>query len=124
LSFEETFIRAAHRHCTANRKAIKASASCGCFYCRESFSASRVDDFIEDEDTALCPVCGIDSVLPDASGLPVTEPPFLTAMHAYWFERTVSLPAASRQIGWANFKSKFARLTQRLPFKKNSNALH
>jgi len=35
--------------------------------------------------TALCPHCGIDSVIGSASGYPVSEPQFLKAMHDHWF---------------------------------------
>ncbi len=36
------------------------------------------------EGTAFCPLCGIDSVIGDASGIPITQE-FLTAMHDKWF---------------------------------------
>jgi hypothetical protein len=35
--------------------------------------------------TALCPKCGIDSVLGSNSGYPVTEIGFLKEMKSYWF---------------------------------------
>jgi hypothetical protein len=41
----------------------------------------------ERETTALCPACGIDSVIGSASGYPITEE-FLKKMHQHWFERT------------------------------------
>jgi acetone carboxylase gamma subunit len=34
--------------------------------------------------TALCPECGIDSVIGDASGYPITEA-FLGKMKTFWF---------------------------------------
>jgi hypothetical protein len=34
--------------------------------------------------TAICPRCGIDSVIGDESGYPVTRE-FLAAMKAHWF---------------------------------------
>ena len=38
------------------------------------------------EPTVFCPLCGMDSVLGDASGLPVEDPAFLKGLHARWFE--------------------------------------
>jgi hypothetical protein len=35
-------------------------------------------------ESALCPLCGIDSVLGDASGYELTET-FLSAMQRHWF---------------------------------------
>jgi hypothetical protein len=74
---------------------VKASAACGCFYCQKSYPPSEVEDWIEetggelsqrpDPWTALCPHCGIDSVIGDASGFPAADPKFLAAMHDRWF---------------------------------------
>jgi hypothetical protein len=77
----------AHRHCTENRAEVERSTLCGCFYCLETFPPGEVTDWIESEDTALCPKCGIDAVLANRTGLPVAEPEFLGAMHRRWFER-------------------------------------
>jgi len=76
----------AHDKCTANRRDVAASHSCGCFYCLSEFGPSEVVDWVPDDegDTAVCPRCGIDSVLGSASGYPVT-PMFLHEMHEYWF---------------------------------------
>lgn len=44
-------------------------------------------DVLDDSDigqTAMCPYCGIDSVIGSASGFPIT-PEFLMRMRAYWF---------------------------------------
>jgi 5-methylcytosine-specific restriction endonuclease McrA len=78
-------MRAAHKHSSRNREEIKSSVLCGCFYCRQTFSADEVDEWTDDNDTALCPKCGIDSVLGDRSGLPVSELAFLNAMQRHFF---------------------------------------
>jgi hypothetical protein len=79
-------LEAAHRHCTANEDALRQSKVAGCFYCNSVFPAIEVTQFLENERTALCPECMIDSVLGDASGLPIS-PTFLAEMHQYWIER-------------------------------------
>jgi hypothetical protein len=40
---------------------------------------------LDDGSCAVCPRCGIDSVIGDASGLPVAEPAFLDEMNRHWF---------------------------------------
>ena len=50
----------------------------------ESFSPSRISQWIDQEQTALCPECEIDSVIGSASGYPITKE-FLERMHAHWF---------------------------------------
>ena len=79
-------LEAAHRHCTANETELRQSKVAGCFYCTSVFPATEVTRFLENERTALCPECMIDSVLGDASGFPIS-PPFLAERHQYWFER-------------------------------------
>jgi hypothetical protein len=81
-----TRLEAAHRHCTANEDELRQSKVAGCFYCTSVFPATAVSQFLKNERTALCPECMIDSVLGDASGVPIT-PDFLAEMHQYWFER-------------------------------------
>jgi hypothetical protein len=93
MTFAIPFLEAAHRHCTSNRAEIEASEVCACFYCKGTFPPSQVTQWIPDEggDTALCPLCPVDSVLGSASGLPVEDPDFRAAMHEHWFERTVNV---------------------------------
>src|SRR5688572_16027910 len=73
--FSEEMLRAAHRHCSGNEAEIANSGLCGCFYCLRVFEPAEVEDWTdgmvgaeEDPRTALCPRCGIDSVIGDASG--------------------------------------------------------
>ena len=81
--------RAAIRAATNNREKLKESEKCGCYYCGQIFSPDEIVEWCpeldpEEEVTAICPYCGIDSVIPDKSGLPLT-PEFLEAMHKVWF---------------------------------------
>lgn len=64
------------------------SERCGCFYCGVIFEPSEIKNWVDEWEgvgqTALCPHCGIDSVIGAESGYPITEE-FLTRMHAHWF---------------------------------------
>jgi hypothetical protein len=82
-------VKAAHTHSSNHRAEITASALCGCFYCCASFAAAEVLDWVDEDQTgvgqtALCPKCGIDSVIGDQSGFPISEE-FLANMKAHWF---------------------------------------
>lgn len=87
MTYSQEQLQAAHKHASRNRNAIQQSALCGCFYCCQTFAANEVQEYTSPED-ALCPKCGIDSVLADRSGHPITGP-FLAAMYDYWFEGDV-----------------------------------
>ena len=74
----------AHEWSSYHRKTLRESDVCGCFYCLEVFPPSEIEDWIDDDDTALCPKCGIDSVIGSVSGYPI-EREFLKKMHDHWF---------------------------------------
>lgn len=82
-------IRLAHEHSARHRAEIVSSESCGCFYCCSVFPPDRITEWIDDDpeglgQTALCPHCGIDSVIGDRSGFEI-NPEFLRRMKTYWF---------------------------------------
>lgn len=87
---------AAHKHSSNHRDEVKASNVCGCFHCVTTFAPTEISDWVDwpagtPDDlriakgtTAMCPNCGIDSVIGSASGYTI-EPEFLTRMHRRWF---------------------------------------
>ena len=77
-------VREAHTHCSKHRTEVLSSESCGCFYCLETFAVSEIEDWTDDSQTALCPKCGIDSVIGSAAGFTLTKE-FLEKMHKHWF---------------------------------------
>ena len=82
-----------HRQCANHRQAVTAAARCGCFYCERIFESSAILDWVDDGKTALCPHCGIDSVVPEMPARLLT-PDLLRDMNAYWFQRSISVPSA------------------------------
>ena len=74
----------AHQFSVNNRKQLEQSAICGCFYCGKIFNPNEITEWIpEKSGTALCPYCGIDSVIGEASGFQITEQ-LLKEMSQYW----------------------------------------
>ena len=73
----------AHEFCSDHRALIERSVECGCFYCGRTFNPSDIKEWIDAGQTALCPKCGIDAVLPAFWNL--TTSAFLKRMHDYWF---------------------------------------
>jgi len=70
----------AHKHID-DKNEITNSILCGCFYCLSIFESEEIDNF---EQGVWCPRCGIDSVLGENSGYPITRD-FLAAMNRHWF---------------------------------------
>jgi hypothetical protein len=86
---ESHWLRTAHKRSIRHRAEIEASAVCGCFYCEKMFAPSEIEDWTDTsnplpEQTALCPHCGIDSVIGDKSGYAITRA-FLAEMNKWWF---------------------------------------
>jgi len=84
-------IIAAHKFSINNREKLQKDKKCGCFYCLKIFSPKEITEYLQydhipiDKDgTALCPYCGIDSVLSRSAGFPLTEE-FLKRMYRKWF---------------------------------------
>lgn len=78
----------AHKHSIRHREEILGSDRCGCFYCGAIFPPVDVARWVDDDNrvgqTAICPQCGIDSVIGSKSGYPIT-PEFMAEMNSYWF---------------------------------------
>ena len=80
----------AHRFSSNHRAALTGDGRCGCFYCCRVFSPAEITEWLtgdnpcDREGTALCPYCGVDAVIGESSGYPITEA-FLGEMKAYWF---------------------------------------
>jgi hypothetical protein len=77
-------LRAAHKCSIHHRPQIEASKLCGCFSCLSIFPPGKIEEWTDAVDTALCPLCGIDAVIGDASGFPITKE-FLSEMCQAWF---------------------------------------
>lgn len=75
----------AHHFSKNNRQFIENSQNCGCFHCGRIFPGSDITQWIDGGKTARCPHCGVDSLLPEDCGHPVTDE-FLKQMNEYWFQ--------------------------------------
>ena len=83
----------AHKYSSNHRNKLETDVACGCYYCLRIYSPKEIvewipsndgDDSNESDGTALCPYCGVDSVIGESSGFPITKE-FLKKMKSYWF---------------------------------------
>lgn len=83
-------IIAAHKFSSWHRSQFSMSGVvCGCFHCCRIFPPAAIIDWVDSDQTgagqtAMCPFCGIDSVIGSSSGYPITKE-FLASMKRYWF---------------------------------------
>lgn len=92
--FEVALLKDVHHYSAGHRHMIERAGMCGCFYCGAIFPSHEIDTWCDDPDdgvsatagtTALCPRCGIDSVLPDNIPAAVLNAELLAAMRAHFF---------------------------------------
>lgn len=116
LAFKE-----AHKHSIHNRGELERSSNAGCFWCLRTFAPTEVVKWVDPEDdTAACPYCDFDTVLGDASGIPLSDPCFLPEMKEVWFDETSKrVVTLYRPTGRAEIdlieKSGFTAFPPRLP---------
>ena len=79
-------LKVAHKHSSAHRDELISSAMSRCFYFIESFKPSDVQEWVDEQQTAMCPRCGIDSVIGNASEVDMGDE-FFRQMKWYWFDR-------------------------------------
>lgn len=74
-----------HRKAFLNWASVRKSAVCGCFYCLTMFPAAEAVKLEEaaGNASALCPRCGVDSVLGDAEVC--LTPELLCELHSFAF---------------------------------------
>lgn len=66
-----------------NKKEILNSTVCGCYYCESMFSPKEIVNWIDNQETAVCPKCNVDSVIGDS--LFNIDKEFLEKAGEYWF---------------------------------------
>jgi hypothetical protein len=82
-------VQPAHKHSINHRAEVEGSTLCGCFHCGAKFRPTEIVEWVDanregEGQTALCPKCGIDSVIGDRSGFQIADGR-LSAMKAHWF---------------------------------------
>ena len=68
-----------------NKESINLFEVCSCYFCLERFNSNEITEWIDDGKTALCPKCGIDSILPSSQSIELLE-----KCNVKWFTRNAS----------------------------------
>lgn len=84
--YSAQLLELAHKGCSSHKEELESSELCGCFFCKKTFETTEIKEWIKEKDnkeTAICPKCGIDSVL--SSKYPIEDKSFLSEMNHRWF---------------------------------------
>ena len=82
---DKELLKKIHFHSKNNKQELINAKKCGCFYCLKIFDPNEIKDWIKDKngDTALCPYCMIDAVIPESNEYELNEKT-LKNMNEYW----------------------------------------
>ena len=47
-----------------NKTLLSSNEKCGCYYCLNIFPTAEVTHWVDDGQTAICPKCSIDAIIP------------------------------------------------------------
>ena len=89
--YSDKYINEAHKHVFKNYEEILRSKVCTCMYCSYQIKSDKLNEELpytterDETKTLLCPMCGIDCVLGDAEGFPVTDIYFIARFTRKWF---------------------------------------
>ena len=67
-----------------NRQSLQNDDNCGCYFCLEIYKAHEIEEYCDEEVTAICPHCSVDAVIGEGSGYVITNE-FLRSMRGYAF---------------------------------------
>lgn len=65
---------------TNNREALKATLHASCYCCIKTFNSSDIVDWADYGRTAVCPLCGVDAIVPGIIAIEV-----LQRLNQHWF---------------------------------------
>ena len=72
-SVDEAELKRLHKVSIHHRERIERSDKCGCFQCLGIYAPTEITEWVDDGQTAICPYCGIDSVIDDTQQRPLTK---------------------------------------------------
>ena len=90
--------KALHQLSRTHRQWVLASAACGCFYCCKFFEPRQITRWVDMGQTALCPHCSVDAVLPEKGMNRPLSQEILDGMNRAYFLVDVSSATAKKLL--------------------------
>ena len=81
---KESQFKKLHAYSSYNKDLIKTADKCYCFYCKSIIAKDDIKNYADNGQTALCPKCEIDAIIPDSIEDTVDQQ-IISEMNEYWF---------------------------------------
>jgi NAD-dependent SIR2 family protein deacetylase len=79
-------LQRAHRYCSNHLHLWCKSGLGRCFHCLKTVNRDEIEEWIDGVETAVCPHCGIDALIPAAAeSVDISDDFFFQVMHAWFF---------------------------------------
>jgi hypothetical protein len=103
--FNSRELEAAHKKSFQNEPLVRIAHDSACFCCLEHFPPSEIDEWVDDKlhRTAMCPKCGVDSVLTEETLNKVSDD-LLKALQKQYF---ATMNEGAAPIGFDSFTAAF-----------------
>ena len=82
----EDFIKKAPMCAFKNKDAILSSKTCGCYNCLNVIQVEDIEFWTDDDETALCPKCTLDTLLAESLEIPLDKES-LSKIRNHWFKK-------------------------------------
>ena len=69
-----------------NKIAIQNCTEVGCYYCQKIFNSQEIKEWTDKDQTAICPFCDTDSVIPNLAEYKLTEE-MLQQANKFWYKK-------------------------------------
>jgi hypothetical protein len=76
-------IKNAPKYAWKNSKSMQESETCGCYQCLQVMSVQEIEEWTDYGNTAICPKCGCDCLIPQSSSIPMYSQA-LKIIRDYW----------------------------------------
>lgn len=80
-------ISVVYRFSSKNKKLLTRGEVCSCFCCLRSYDPEEITEWVDEGQTAVCPYCGVDAVLPQSKRYDVLDSNLLKEMNSVWFKK-------------------------------------
>ena len=85
FTYDETeHLSTLHTYTLKNKSLIEKSKICYCYHCKNKILVEDIVDYLDEGETAVCPKCNVDSLIPDCIDEEITDK-VIDDMNRYWF---------------------------------------
>lgn len=68
-----------------NKNSLSFCTKVGCFHCMKIYEKQEIKEYTDNNETAICPYCQVDSVIGDSLGFPLNQQ-ILERANKFWFQ--------------------------------------